>query len=262
MKLRDCTQAGAGLVAGLLLSLLSSAGAASVDRAAGRVLSISGTAGVETAAGSYRVAAGGDSVFAGETLVTGADGRMQVKFVDNGLISLRSNTRFRIDEFEFEPAAGRERSFFSLAKGGFRAVSGRIGKTHADDFRITTPVATLGIRGTDFGAIMCVAACAAAFKGVLPGLYARVNQGAIVIGQAGRELVASAGEVVYVKDAASLPVLLSEPPPEAFWSVADKSAAAGLGVSVPAVLGGAAIIALPVAVTSGNSNKDAQQSPE
>lgn len=254
---------GACLFAGLMLMPVHSAIAASSDVMAGRVLSTSGAASVEAVTGSKRVAASGSSVFAGETLVTGADGRMQVKFVDNGLISLRPDTRFRIEEFEFESASGRERSFFSLAKGGFRAVSGRIGKARAEDYRITTPVATLGIRGTDFGAILCVATCAAAFEGVLPGFYARVNQGGIVIRQAGRELFASAGQVVYVKDAATLPVLLSEPPPEAFWSLGDKvGAAVGAGVSVPAVLGGAAIIAVPFAATSGSSNNDSPQSPE
>jgi len=251
------------LVFGFLLSLMSAAGAAPADAAAaGRVLSSTGTAGIESTAGTRRTAVGGSKVFSGETLVTGSDGRLQVKFVDQGLISLRPDTRFRIDEFEFEPTAGRERSFFSLVKGGFRAVSGRIGKSREDDFRITTPVATLGIRGTDFGAILCAVACAAGFKGLLPGLYARVNQGAIVVRQAGRELLAKAGQVVYIKDSATFPVLLSEPPPESFWSLASKTGSAALPVSVPVLLGGAAVIALPFAVTSGNSSNDRSQSPE
>lgn len=42
-----------------------------------------------------------------------------------------------------------QRAFFRLLKGGFRAVTGAIGKLREEDYRITTPVATIGIRGTE-----------------------------------------------------------------------------------------------------------------
>ena len=224
---------------------------------AGHILSVKGNGWVDAKAAERRVAVGGAGVFQGDTLVTGTDGRMQVKFVDHGLVSLRPDSRFRIDEYDWESVGGTGRSFFSLAKGGFRAVTGRIGKLHPEKYRIVTPVATLGVRGTDFGAILCAAACAAAFKSVLPGLYVRVNQGGAVISQAGVDLLAKAGQVVYVQDAGTAPVLLSEPPPESFWSLGGKAAATlALPVSLPAVVGGAALIALPFAVTSGSKNDD------
>lgn len=55
---------------------------------------------------------------------------------------------------------GGQRAFFRLIKGGFRAVSGAIGKVNRDDYQIATPVATIGIRGTDYVAILCDATCA------------------------------------------------------------------------------------------------------
>lgn len=259
------------LALGFFLALTGMSGAAFSAEAAvaGRVLSASGVAAVESSGGSRRVAESGNKVFSGETLVTGADGRMQVKFVDHGLISLRPETRFRIDEFEFDPAVGRGRSFFGLVKGGFRAITGTIGKKSPDDYRITTPVATLGVRGTDFGAILCAAACVGRFDGFLPGLYVRVNQGVVVAKQVGGELLVRAGQVAFVKDSVTLPVLLSKLPPESFWSLKAGTAAGtttGAGsaaaFSVPAMVGAAALIVVPVAVTSGSSGGDRAQSPE
>ncbi len=53
------------------------------------------------------------------------------------------------------------RAFFRLLKGGFRAVSGLIGKADPNEYLISTPVATIGIRGTDYIVVVCDAACAA-----------------------------------------------------------------------------------------------------
>lgn len=51
------------------------------------------------------------------------------------------------------------RAFFKLLKGGFRAVSGLIGKVDRNEYRVDTPVATIGIRGTDYLLVLCDAAC-------------------------------------------------------------------------------------------------------
>jgi hypothetical protein len=53
------------------------------------------------------------------------------------------------------------RAFFRLLKGGFRAVSGAIGSADPAEYRVNTPVATIGIRGTDYWVVLCDAACVA-----------------------------------------------------------------------------------------------------
>lgn len=60
-----------------------------------------------------------------------------------------------------QTAAGPgSRAFFKLLKGGFRAVSGLIGKVDRNDYRVSTPVATIGIRGTDYLLVLCDEKCA------------------------------------------------------------------------------------------------------
>lgn len=53
-----------------------------------------------------------------------------------------------------------QRAFFRLVKGGFRTITGIIGKANQEDYRVTTPTATIGIRGTEWVAWICDAACA------------------------------------------------------------------------------------------------------
>jgi hypothetical protein len=108
-----------------------------------------------------------------------------------------------------QPAAqaGPSRAFFSLLKGGFRSVSGLIGKLNPDEYRVATPVATIGIRGTDYLVVVCDANCAtdpqvlaALPPGVSPmgGIVATVYEHTIIIDDAGGEVNLKEGEYLLV----------------------------------------------------------------
>ena len=120
--------------------------------AAGKVEFVAGDAQILDASGTARLASKGSEFDAGETLQT-VDGRMQVKFIDGGYISLQPNTSFRVEEYHFNGQAdGSERGIFHLIKGGLRAITGVIGHANKPNYRMDTPVATIGIRGTEFTA--------------------------------------------------------------------------------------------------------------
>lgn len=65
----------------------------------------------------------------------------------------------------------RQTAVFKLLKGGFRTVTGLIGKSDRSEYRVSTQTATIGIRGTDYEVIICDAACAAdpVLQGSIPG---------------------------------------------------------------------------------------------
>ncbi|HEX4872459.1 MAG TPA: hypothetical protein VFV27_09120 [Nevskiaceae bacterium] len=101
------------------------------------------------------------------------------------------------------PAPGTSQAFFRLLKGGFRAVSGLVGKNDRNEYRVATPVATIGIRGTDYIAVICDAACAAdpVVRAQLPpgevaegGLVAGVIEGGIGV-DSGKPCDASRGDI-------------------------------------------------------------------
>jgi len=102
------------------------------------------------------------------------------------------------------------RSFFRLVKGGFRSITGLVGKINRDEYKVATPVATIGIRGTDITVIDCDIVCAEdpviqeALHSLPPGTTALgatiliVNSGEAYITNAltGETTIASAGMIV------------------------------------------------------------------
>ena len=124
---------------------------------AATVMFASGNAQVVGKDGQVRAAVRGGELEAGETVET-ADGRVQLRFRDGANVSLQTATRFRIDEFRFVEQDGKasagDRGFFSLLKGGFRTLSGLIGKERRDQYKVDAVVATIGIRGTDYSATL------------------------------------------------------------------------------------------------------------
>ena len=90
----------------------------------------------------------GDIVSEGDSLVTGKDSEAHMTMQDAGFIALRPNTRFRIVGYKAEGGSD-DKGVFALLAGGMRSVTGWIGKFNQDAYKVRTPTATIGVRGTD-----------------------------------------------------------------------------------------------------------------
>jgi hypothetical protein len=120
------------------------AGAAKVDFAVGAVNAVS-------AAGAQRTINKGAELGSGESIVTGDGGRAQLRFTDGGMVSLQPGSEFKVDNYQFSGKEnGEDKGFFSLLKGGLRTITGLVGRTNKSAYKVTTSVATIGIRGTEF----------------------------------------------------------------------------------------------------------------
>lgn len=189
------------------------AGAALAAEPTGTVTHLSGTLAVKRADGSTRVLSQRSEVREGDLLVTAADSYARVKFVDGSEVTLRPDSQFQIEAFKYE--AGRpegDSALFRLIKGGLRSVTGLVARRSRDSFRVTTATATLGVRGTHFGALQCANDC-----GGIPtptgrppenGLHVDVSDGAIVVTNQGGTRVFNAGEFGYVQSANTPPVIV------------------------------------------------------
>ena len=88
----------------------------------------------------------GDLVYRGDVVQTGADGAVGITFTDGTAFNLSSNARMVLNEFVYDPNGKSNSTLFSLSKGTFTFIAGKVAKT--GDMKIDTPVATMGIRGT------------------------------------------------------------------------------------------------------------------
>ncbi|WP_151636855.1 FecR family protein [Noviherbaspirillum aerium] len=101
--------------------------------------------------GSTRAAKIGEAIKQGDELVTKADGYIYVKTRDQGFVSLRPNSAVQFDLYEYAADKPQEsRIKTTLKYGVLRSVSGVGAQSAKDKYRLNTPVAAIGIRGTDF----------------------------------------------------------------------------------------------------------------
>ena len=107
--------AGTLVVAGLLFGFTAAIGAAPT---AGEITLLTGKGTAAGADGGVRNLAKGDMVFSGESLNTGPNSYLNVKFTDGALVLLRPNTRFEIEQYAYGAA-----SPVAVAQSGARAVS-------------------------------------------------------------------------------------------------------------------------------------------
>src|SRR5258706_1559535 len=135
---------------GMLLALISAAFAGEAAAATGGRVDFA-TAGATVAGtdGRQRPLVKGNELGTGDTVRTDAEGRAQIRFSDGSYVSLQPNTEFAIKDYNFNGKTdGSESGIFGLAKGAMRTVTGFIGRVNRNRYQITTPTATVGIRGT------------------------------------------------------------------------------------------------------------------
>ena len=101
------------------------------------------------AQGSTSDLAQGGQVFAGDEIRTGPGARLLIRFGDDSQLTLGENARVTIDRFVYAPG-GASNQALAMVVGVFRFVSGQIAKASPRDVAFSTPVATVGIRGTEF----------------------------------------------------------------------------------------------------------------
>jgi hypothetical protein len=175
------------------------------------VTHLTGVLVAKRADGSSRLLAVKSEVEPGDTLSTERNGFARLKFTDGSEVVLRPGTQLKVEKFHFEEARPEADSLaLNMLKGGMRAVSGLIGKRNKGAVTYTTPTATIGIRGTHFGALYCHDDCENIRHpgGAAPrnGLYVDVAQGAISVTNSAGTLLLNAGEFGFVGDEASEPV--------------------------------------------------------
>jgi hypothetical protein len=190
----------------LLLLLPTTLPAAQSDTPAGSVQILKGRATATSASGDIRNIRRGSPLYSDETISTAADSYSRLQLKDESWIMLRPGTRFYLESVEFEEETQEGKGFFSLLKGGFRAVTGLIKKKL--NYRYSTTVATIGIRGTDFMARICNGDCVDIYPEPENGLYIEVVDASVVLVNETGETAYQAGQYIFIANSSAVPQLL------------------------------------------------------
>lgn len=98
-----------------------------------------------------RLLKAGSIINVNDQVTTEANGHVHIRFVDNALVSVRPDSRLEILDYRYDAAHPEQSSVkLNLLEGVTRAISGNAAKSARERFRMNTPIAAIGVRGTDF----------------------------------------------------------------------------------------------------------------
>lgn len=136
---------------GLLWAAACAAGATASAPIVGVATLVIGVARVISPSGEAATVDRGTPIRVGDRVETQAGGHVHLRFVDGGRVSVRPSSRLQIENYSHSadvPALNAIK--FRLDEGVVRSITGTWGEAARDKFRLNTPVAAIGVKGTDF----------------------------------------------------------------------------------------------------------------
>jgi len=120
----------------------------------------------------------GDSVFVGDKIITGDDGFIRLHMIDNAKLDLRCYSIMVIEKYDLQ--SNNRKSILNLLQGSLRKVSGEIGKWTEDIYELKTPIASVGVRGTEYALrVYQSKGCDGTIDADDDGLYIKVIDGLV-----------------------------------------------------------------------------------
>lgn len=152
----------------------------------------------------------GGSLYEGDLIETKIKSFVVLVFKDKGRVTLKENTQFKIEQHKYIVNKPEEsNAIFRLIKGGMRALTGLIGKKNKKSYKVRTPTATIGIRGTGYDLVWAgpcsggVSSCGLSASVWLGSIYAENNSGTFELNQ---------NESFLLKSSSATPLPIAVPP--------------------------------------------------
>ena len=124
-------------------------GVAAQGASIGGIVESTGVGSLERETSDVVQASVGEEIQLNDTAQT-AKGRMLIKFLDEAELSLIEHTKVYIDKVYYDPDPSKSKMVMKMALGTARFASGRLGMVNKSNIDISTPTATIAVRGTDF----------------------------------------------------------------------------------------------------------------
>jgi hypothetical protein len=107
----------------------------------------------------------------GTRVITGPGSRAVFMLLDETTFTMHGDSEMVVDEFVYDPGTSVKKMSIRVAKGMFRYVTGKAAVREPANMKVSTPVATIGIRGTDFEL----------FQSASEAGYVRVHAGEVIV---------------------------------------------------------------------------------
>jgi hypothetical protein len=161
----------------------------------------------------------GANLNAQDYLTSQADSYVVMVFRDGEKVTLQANSEFDIVQYDYQQTGKKDKILFKLAAGGMRALTGSIGKKDHDAYAVNTPVATIGIRGTEYD-LQCNGSCIEESNiennGLIDddtsGMISYVQQGTIAQTNASGEHLVNQGQISFINNLNAQPIQLAQIP--------------------------------------------------
>jgi hypothetical protein len=158
---------------------------------AGSVVKLQGSATATAGTGFSRPLQEGSTILVGDRIITGADSRLRLRMTDGAVLTMGSSSTMVVEAWDEDESVGR--AVLDVVEGVFLAASGAIARLGPDRMVVTTPVATLGIRGTEvWGDVLPGRLAVALLSGT--GIVVNTPGGAVEMATPGTGLDVVAGE--------------------------------------------------------------------
>lgn len=99
------------------------------------------------------IASSGMDLQQGDEIVTQLKTKVQVLLYDDTAITIGPKSSFSFVDYVYD-GSKNSRLTMQSTRGFFRSVTGKIGKLAPERFKVKTNIATIGVRGTDFSALL------------------------------------------------------------------------------------------------------------
>lgn len=137
----------------LLLALLSGPLMAQQEDSSGMVVASRGDV-IAMSNGGSRELKQGDFIYVSDEIITSNRSFAVLQFEDGAKVTVRPDSVLIIESYLYNGDDGDEATL-SLVEGGLRVITGAMAKSNPENYKVRTPVALMGVRGTEFSIMLC-----------------------------------------------------------------------------------------------------------
>ena len=139
-------------VAALALALYSSPAVAQED-STGMVVASRGEV-IALSNGGSRELKQGDFIYVNDEIITSNRSFAVLQFEDGAKVTVRPDSTLIIETYLYN-GDGNDEATLNLVEGGLRVITGAMAKSNPENYKVKTPVALMGVRGTEFSVMLC-----------------------------------------------------------------------------------------------------------